>query len=903
MPITRDFADTKHGRDARVTVEPMVLRRLAVSNFAHRKVRVALTVAAIALSVSLVVAVTSGYASVEAAARKFLAQFLGSWDAQIGRPTDPRPGVDAVLVQQLRDDPNVRRAVGRLEADIVLLNKDGAPVEPAAHATVFGINRQQDDSAERLKLIEGRWFTLDEPNGVVIDQGTREKTGAGVGDTIYLPGTSQKLALKVTGIVHKPGILAGYIHTMYVPLETLQQFLFEGKTDRLSKIQIEFVEKTNADEWVERWRAKLQAMDPLLRLRLTRERREELDTNLATISVLSYLGGAVSMLAATFIVFSTVSMGVSERQRTLAMLRAVGLLRGQLFRLVVMEGVLLGTVGALIGVPLGILWITILAWKFDALFAAGAVLSIGGILFASVGSIFAALAASVLPAISAVRVDPLEAMSPLAHAAAGASRPNVSVTILAILLLAIDPLFAFAPYHRDYEREIRLYGHIALGLPALMIGFFLLAPVFVWGIDRLASRPLAALLGLRYALLRQQLSGGLWRAAGTCAALMVGLAVLVVMQTQGQTTLKSWKLPDKFPDVFIYTTSRAGLDPAAQDKIRHAPGIKTNETMPIAMFSPSFGGSFFGLAGAAIMPNATMYFGVDPDKAFDMMHLDFRQGSPQQATAMLKKGRHLVVTEEFHKLKGLNVGDTLTLISLTRGRIDFTIAGVVWSPGIDVMVSTFDLGKQFEQRTAASVFGSLDDARELFGVDHVYLMAANLELSVAKQKLIKELQRDLADKGLSVADVRQLKHEIVSAFGRLLLIASTIAWSAMAVASLGVTNTVMASVRSRRWQFGVLRSIGVTRDMLMRVVLAEALLLGMVSVALGVCAGLLMALDAHRLWSIILGYAPPMYLPWGIICIGGAVVMVVSILASIGPALGVAREEPLSLLQAGRAAA
>jgi hypothetical protein len=102
-------------------------------------------------------------------------------------------------------------------------------------------------------------------------------------------------------------------------------------------------------------------------------------------------------------------------------------------------------------------------------------------------------------------------------------------------------------------------------LPALMLGFILLAPLFVWLVDRLFSRSAAAVLGVRYALLRQQLSGGLWRVAGTCAALMVGLSVLIVMQTQGHSALSSWQLPDKFPDVFIYTTSRAGLDPAAQD--------------------------------------------------------------------------------------------------------------------------------------------------------------------------------------------------------------------------------------------------------------------------------------------------------------------------------------------------
>ena len=39
----------------------------------------------------------------------------------------------------------------------------------------------------------------------------------------------------------------------------------------------------------------------------------------------------------------------------------------------------------------------------------------------------------------------------------------------------------------------------------------------------------------------------------------------------------------------------------------------------------------------------------------------------------------------------------------------------------------FDMGRQFDQRTAASVFGTLDDAREDFGVDGVYLFAANLD--------------------------------------------------------------------------------------------------------------------------------------------------------------------------------
>src|ERR1051325_5376052 len=120
----------------------MLLRKLAISNFLVHKPRVALTVAAIALAVSLVVAVTSGYASLDAAARKFMGQFLGSWDAQITRATDPSLGIDADLVREVQEDPAVRRAVGRLEVEIFLLKKDGTNAE-GRHASVFGIDRQR----------------------------------------------------------------------------------------------------------------------------------------------------------------------------------------------------------------------------------------------------------------------------------------------------------------------------------------------------------------------------------------------------------------------------------------------------------------------------------------------------------------------------------------------------------------------------------------------------------------------------------------------------------------------------------------------------------------------------------------------------------------------------------------
>jgi putative ABC transport system permease protein len=150
--------------------------------------------------------------------------------------------------------------------------------------------------------------------------------------------------------------------------------------------------------------------------------------------------------------------------------------------------------------------------------------------------------------------------------------------------------------------------------------------------------------------------------------------------------------------------------------------------------------------------------------------------------------------------------------------------------------------------------------------------------------------------------VRKIKYEIEKGFEKLLLLLTTVAFSAMAVAALGVTNTVMASVRSRQWQFGILRSIGVTRGQLMRMVLAEAILLGLVGCALGLAAGFLMSYNALGLSRELAGYVTEMTPPWHRIGVGVAVILGISVLASLWPAAHVARSEPLSLLQSGRAA-
>ena len=61
--------------------------------------------------------------------------------------------------------------------------------------------------------------------------------------------------------------------------------------------------------------------------------------------------------------------------------------------------------------------------------------------------------------------------------------------------------------------------------------------------------------------------------------------------------------------------------------------------------------------------------------------------------------------------------------------------------------------------------------------------------------------------------------------------------------------------------------------------------------------------QASALTKTISGYAPPLAVPWPAIWAGTGIVMAIALVASLWPAITVARSEPLELLQAGRASA
>lgn len=878
----------------------MLTLRLAANQLAQRKARSALTAAAVAMAVSLVVCMTSGFASLRAAAFTILDTFYGSTDVTLAPAQSRGEMLPESLAGTLAADPRVRSVEVRYVTDAPLLSGEDHAVF-GRPARLTGVHPAQHLGPAE-PLVAGTWFADRPAPLAVIDSSTARRLNVNVGGHIRLPAPAGTITLTVTGILQKPSVLNLEAPSVYVPLPMLQSAL--GQIGKVNRIVLALKPGTSPDAFAAALRKNPPPGAPPLDIRTAAAQRQKFDRNFQVISMLSYLGGTVSMVAAAFIIFTTLSMGVAERSRVLAMLRAIGAVRRQVAAVVIIEGLLLAGAGAATGVGIGWLAVRALAASYPKIFLGGAVLSTGGTTWGIAGSLLAAALAAAMPALAAGRVDALEAMATVARPAS--RRLPILCAILGAAMLAIDPLVASLG---GISSEVRLIAHLALGLPSLLLGLFLIAPLVVIVVEKLLSPLVARVMALEPAVLKQQLTGGLWRTAGTVGALMVGLAVLIVVQSHGRSMLGSWQLPDHFPDLLIYAP--LGLTDPQLAKIETVPGFRPGEVLPVSMVTPQLGTDLFGLGGLMQTPGSTIVFGMDPQRAFGsddgktpgMLDLHFIQGNVAAARRMLEHGHAAIVSEEFHRLKKLGVGDTLSLTGPGGKPIHYTIAGVVRSPGVDMIIRLFDIEREFQQWTAASVLTTRADVDRDFGPQLTHLVAANVTAARDKSEIEWDLKERLRTWGLLSADARSLKRKIDHAGLALLDLLSTVAILAMAVASVGVTNTLIAGIRTRRWQLGVLRSIGLSRAALVRLVLAEAAMIGAVAAGLGLLGGVIITFCSNRMALGVLGHEVPATIYWPAVGIGVAITVAVALAASLLPALGVARTDTLTLLKSGRAAA
>jgi putative ABC transport system permease protein len=336
-----------------------------------------------------------------------------------------------VLAQGLRAS-NSEAIEDQIRADLVVTSQDGFSEFPAAvgdaaaevEGTDLVTNVRQDiaevdgeaalltglDASSINDVYDFRWTEGSDAvlasmgaDGAVLPNDVADDKDFAVGDSFtVLTPDNERREFVVRGI---------YDGSPFYPLlgtasisEDAFDELYDRPRNRFTMINVPGgpgEEKAKVEAGLERF--------PDTRVQTRQEWIDKEDAEIQEFLLLLYVLLALSVVISLFGMINTLALSVFERTRELGMLRAVGMTRRQVRRMVRHESVITALIGAALGLPLGIflaLLVTQALSEYDLRFAIPA----GALISFVIVSIIAGIVAAILPARRAARLRILEAL-------------------------------------------------------------------------------------------------------------------------------------------------------------------------------------------------------------------------------------------------------------------------------------------------------------------------------------------------------------------------------------------------------------------------------------------------------------------------------------------------------------
>lgn len=917
--------------------------KLAAAFLREHPARVVLTSLATAAATCMVVWVGASYDALLKTFDVWASVALGHYELSIAPiARDPSTIVPLEVLQAMKDDPAVASADAFwIKRTVVTGNAltDDLPKEgerPSFGGGPPNLRSEYTVIATTIDTppfpIEGKWATNDnrEIKEAVVRADAAKRLQVGVNDVIRIKHNSKAADFQVVGLLQDPalGIGAYGVPLMLTPgsgdvfISTHHAEELFQEVSTVSFVGIAVKPDADITKFRFSWAPKLSRYETPVQFQEAYEIEERLDESAAAdnVRMQSYAATGIAMLVALLVILSTVNMGVTERVRQFAVLRAVVLTRAQLCLLIFTESFLLAAIGFLIGLVVSWSMMSLVAKLFARLFHHGASIGPISLSLAAIATFGAAFLAAAYPAWRATRVRPIDAMAP--RPASRNPRFLYSLSLLmGLLLIGVNPLltFVFPP-----KFENRVVVTLVIGFVSMSAGFVLITPAIVTLVDRLCSPILARLLAIDPKLIASQITSHVWRTGAAAISLAVGLGLYIGVQVWGYTMLDAFIVGNWAPDAILAFNS-SGLPLAEVPKFEQIPGINPEQCLPIVVEQPRLLNDLTGSADRASVTRQdnVVIVGIDPRRAFGGDHplfmVDWAGGDAAQAIDQMESGRACLVPDHFLTESGLKLGDSFDLVPPENAdqATQYTIAGALKLPGWHWQTKLTGFRTR-THRAAALVFAKYSYVADDFHhptATHLWFNYANRSASpdeivhFAKQLIpmtanaSDTTNADDSQSNVRIMPVEQIRSMTRRNAARWLWAISQLPLIAVAISGLGVLNVVMASVRSRKWELGVLRAIGVCKGEIVRAILAEGLLIGIVacllSLGFGIMAGWCGCGMAQYI-SFFGGLHPDLHIPWRAISLGIALVLAVTAIAGLWPAITIGRQRPLALLQQGQ---
>ncbi|SFW30515.1 putative ABC transport system permease protein [Nitrosovibrio sp. Nv17] len=521
----------------------------------------------------------------------------------------------------------------------------------------------------------------------------------------------------------------------------------------------------------------------------------------------------VALFTGAFLVFSTQMLSVVRRRHQLALLRVLGFTRAQLLWQIALEGAILGTAGALLGLALGHAAAAAALDLFGGDLGGGFFSGIqpqirfdpaaAGVFFLLGAGI--AMLGSMAPAWEAARTHPAPALKPGSedHAYARLASPWP-----ALACLAAGGLFTQLPP----VSGLPVFGYLAVAL--LLIGGIALMPrlaasAFSGLLSLAARRPLRVIPALALSRLANAPNQAAVALGGVLASFTL-VAAMGIMVSSFRISVDEWLRHILPADLYVQTAAAGdtrGLTPAEAEMIAAAPGILRAD--------------FFRSTQLALdpaRPGVTLI--ARPIDAADPAATLPMTGTTLPPAALPRDAIPVWVSEAMVDLYGHTPGKRITLPIGDAPR-DFVVAGV-WR----------DYGRQF-----GAIQMRLSDYRSLTRDPLVNDAALWLRADATAEDAMASLQRLPFGGVLDISARSRIRALSLDIFDRSFAVTYLLEAVAVIIGLLGVAAGFSAQTLARIREFGVLRHIGMTRRQILALLAAESGLLTALGIVLGFVLG------------------------------------------------------------------
>jgi len=806
---------------------------LARRYLAGRKLRTFLTTMAILFGVLVIVGMNSLLPAFTGAFQANVLAAAGQVDATITLKTGD--AFDAQVAERVATVQGVRVVSGLLNRTVNLpadyLDNDPALPDPVAALSLVGIDVAQATTLHAYVVNEGRFLEDGDIDAVVISESLAELIGLGVGDTLTLPTPTGETALTIVGLL-PPRLQLGSEEAM-ITLAQSQTLL--DMPGRINTVEANF-EVVDDDARVAVEQAILAEVGDTFQLGGL-STNSELLANFGVARAIFSLLGVLALLMGGFIIFNTFRTVVAERRRDIGMLRALGAGRRTILGTFLAEGVIQGVIGTLLGIiggyGLGLLGVAAMRPMLSEMMNVemGAPVITAGLLIGSaVIGIGVTLLAGLLPAMSAGRVTPLEALRPSVGAVS--LRRLVGVGFWAgvvMIALAVAALLT------------QNIAFISVGAVLFIIGLILVAPALVNPVARFFG----GLLALVFArsgtaqLAQGNLTRQPSRAAITASTVLIGMAILIlaasvvssVTQGFGQVMRRSLGSDYIFvPPAIGAWGSNVGAGAELSDALRAVEGV---EVVSALRFAPTQANG-----------NAVSLLGIDPATYPQVSGLTFSEGD-ESSYNELAEGRTAILSPSAAASLGVTLGDEIELVTPAGPQL-YRVAGI---------------GGDYLNAKIMTVYISHDNIAADFSRTEDVLLQANLAAGAdqaAAEAGLKAALRDFPQFRL-ISGQEYINQNLAifdTAFAAMYILVLFLAVPSL----IAMVNTLAIGVIERTREIGMLRAVGSTRGQVRRVVLAEALILAALGTVVGIIAGLYlgyMGVAAMRAFGYPMDYVFP----------------------------------------------